>query len=600
MSQTSPEFLALQSAVAGRYSLERELGRGGMGVVFLARDVALDRLVAIKLLPPMLAERPEIRDRFVQEARTAAGLSHPNIIPIHAVETTGTLVFFVMGFVEGETLGDRVRRGGPLHTQDGMRLLQEVAWALAHAHAHGVIHRDIKPDNILIERASGRAMVGDFGIARAGRGEVATSGVVGTPQYMSPEQAAGGNVDGRADLYSWAVTAWLALAGRHPFEAKDLAGLLAQHAAAPVPSILEAAPHLPRALGEAIDRCLAKDPADRFADADSLAEAVRSARGSGNEVAPPIRAFLRDTESSSEEIGPYLLVGAGSLGVYWTLFRTDLFAGYVFLPLAAVMVGLAIGRVGQVFFAARTLVHQGYGLGHLRPALAAETERQLEEARHRRLARRGILRDTWGAVIIGIAKTALSYWLTTIDAPFFINFVGAAGLVLFPVFTIRRLWQDFRRGASMWVRVFRSRAGKFLFRIAGIGVPQAAALPAGGEATEVALGSAVEALFGRLGPEDRRRFHEIPALADRLQADAARLRRAVEAGSASSGRLHETVAALENLRLDLLRLHVGTASPADITAHLDEARRIGERIDAELAGRDEVRRLLGPQPTPTT
>ena len=163
----SPEFLALQQAVLGRYSLDRELGRGGMGIVFLARDVALDRPVAIKLLPPEMAASPRARERFLREARAAARLSHPHIVPVHAVEEHGALVLFVMAYVDGETLGARVRRAGALPAAEVMRVVQEVAWALAHAHAHGVVHRDVKPDNILLERESGRALVADFGIARA-------------------------------------------------------------------------------------------------------------------------------------------------------------------------------------------------------------------------------------------------------------------------------------------------------------------------------------------------------------------------------------------------------------------------------------------------
>src|SRR2546429_1363034 len=143
----TPEFLALQELLAGRYSIERELGRGGMGIVLLARDVALDRPVAIKLLPPYLASRPDERERFLQEARTAAGLAHPNIVPIHLVESRGDLVFFVMGFVDGETLRDRVERAGPLSPRLAMKLLQEVAWALGAAHQRGVIHRDVKPED---------------------------------------------------------------------------------------------------------------------------------------------------------------------------------------------------------------------------------------------------------------------------------------------------------------------------------------------------------------------------------------------------------------------------------------------------------------------
>src|SRR5213076_1428848 len=149
----------------------------------LARDVALDRPVAIKLLPPHLAQRPDERERFLQEARTAAGLSHPNIVPIHLVEAHGDIVFFVMGFVDGETLRERVERGGPLPPRLAMKLLQEVAWALGAAH-----HRGVKPDNIMIERATERAVVTDFGIALGSQSVASDGSVTGTARYMSPEQ----------------------------------------------------------------------------------------------------------------------------------------------------------------------------------------------------------------------------------------------------------------------------------------------------------------------------------------------------------------------------------------------------------------------------
>src|SRR2546427_5260469 len=177
----SAEFLALQELLAGRYSIERELGRGGMGIVLLARDVALDRPVAIKLLPPHLAARPDERDRFLQEARTAAGLAHPNIVPIHLVEARGDLVFFVMGFVDGETLRERVERAGPLSPRLAMKLLQEVAWGLGPPHQRGGRDRGLKPHNSMIERATELAVVTDFGIALGRRGGKGAAGpVVGT------------------------------------------------------------------------------------------------------------------------------------------------------------------------------------------------------------------------------------------------------------------------------------------------------------------------------------------------------------------------------------------------------------------------------------
>lgn len=160
-----PEFLSLQAALAGRYSIVREVGRGGMGIVYLAREVALDRLVALKLLPPDMAARPGLRERFLKEARTAARLSHPHIVPIYAVDEVDGFVFFAMAYVEGGTLGERIRDRGPLSNADAVRLLREVSWALGYAHLNGVVHRDVKPENILLEQASGRAMVTDFGIA---------------------------------------------------------------------------------------------------------------------------------------------------------------------------------------------------------------------------------------------------------------------------------------------------------------------------------------------------------------------------------------------------------------------------------------------------
>src|SRR4051812_23859202 len=227
----SPDVLALERAVAGRYALERELGRGGMGIVMLARDLSLERPVALKLLPAMLAAQPVLRERFLREARTAAGLSHPNIVPIHAVEEVETIVFIAMAFVDGETLTERVRRTGPLPAREVARIMREVAWALAYAHGRGIVHRDIKPDNILIERASGRAMVTDFGIARPTTSSVSEQltlegQLIGTAAFMSPEQGAGEPVDGRSDLYALGGVGFYALTGRAPFEATTLEAIL--------------------------------------------------------------------------------------------------------------------------------------------------------------------------------------------------------------------------------------------------------------------------------------------------------------------------------------------------------------------------------------
>src|SRR5437870_3471603 len=232
-------FLDFQSVLAGRYSLERELGRGGMGVVYLAREVRLDRLVAIKLLPPGRAGDERLRERFLREARTAAKLSHPHIIPIFAVDEVDAFVFFAMAYVAGETLTERVRRRGPLAPSEAGRVLREVAWALAYAHSQGLVHRDVKPDNIMLEAASGRVLVADFGIAGLVRGAAGLGGgeVIGTPEFMSPEQALGEELDPRSDLYALGVTAFFVFTGRLPFEAASATEVLAKQVTAPPPNV---------------------------------------------------------------------------------------------------------------------------------------------------------------------------------------------------------------------------------------------------------------------------------------------------------------------------------------------------------------------------
>src|SRR2546425_69245 len=351
------EFLALQELLAGRYSIERELGRGGMGIVLLARDVALDRPVAIKLLPPHLAARPDERDRFLQEARTAAGLAHPNIVPIHLVEAHGDLVFFVMGFVDGETLRERVERGGPLPPRLAMKLLQEVAWALGAAHQRGVIHRDVKPDNIMIERATERAVVTDFGIAlgsRAGKAESAGGPVVGTARYMSPEQACGEPVDARSDLYSLGATFFYALTGRAPFEAGNAPAIITKHVYEIAPLVHALRPEVPAKLGAVVDRLLRKAPPERFQTADDLARVPGELRGRDFRAPPLLRAFVRNAQVST------------------------------LVLLASVLAGKGMGIIGailifQLVAVARRLLKDGYTFDDIRAALLAERQVQLEE-----------------------------------------------------------------------------------------------------------------------------------------------------------------------------------------------------------------------------
>lgn len=231
---------ALEAKLGGQYRVLRLLGRGGMGAVYLARDLTLEREVAIKVVRPSSDARG-MYDRFRREAKTAAKLSHPNIVPLHAFGEVDGMPYFVMGFVRGESLAERMRRDGKLPEEETRRILGEIAGALDHAHRLGVVHRDVKPDNVLLEDASGRALLTDFGIAKTmNHGETLTQhgSVVGTPHYMSPEQAAGrSDIDGRSDIYSLGIMGYTMVAGRLPFEGNSAADILARHLTQEPPSL---------------------------------------------------------------------------------------------------------------------------------------------------------------------------------------------------------------------------------------------------------------------------------------------------------------------------------------------------------------------------
>ena len=270
----TPNDSLLATALAGRYTIERELGQGGMATVYLARDLRHERLVALKVLRPELAASLG-SERFLREIKLAAQLQHPHILPLHDSGDAAGFLYYVMPYVEGESLRARLARLGELPVHDAVKILIEVTDALAYAHERGVVHRDIKPDNVLL---SGRhALVADFGVAKAvseatGRQQLTTAGVaLGTPAYMAPEQAtADPNIDHRADIYALGVLAYELVAGRPPFVGRTSQETLAAHLTQPPPPLCTQRPACPPSLESVIMRCLEKRPADRWQSADDL------------------------------------------------------------------------------------------------------------------------------------------------------------------------------------------------------------------------------------------------------------------------------------------------------------------------------------------
>ena len=288
--QSGGSLAELQARLAhtlqSRYRVREILGAGGMGVVFLADDLGLDRAVAIKLLPPEVSGDATVVSRFRREAKTAARLDHPGIIPIYRVENEGGLDYFIMKYVSGRSLEAVLREESSLSIPFALRVLREASAALAHAHAHGVVHRDVKPANIMLD-GDERVILTDFGISHASRRatpedtteprltEVGTA--IGTPQYMAPEQAVGQTVDGRADQYALAIVGFEMLAGRVPFDDETPHAIIHRQISEAPPDLLTLRPDVPRHVAACIAKGLRKSPASRFATMEEFALALDDA-----------------------------------------------------------------------------------------------------------------------------------------------------------------------------------------------------------------------------------------------------------------------------------------------------------------------------------
>ncbi len=601
-----PLFTTVQRALAGQYSLEREIGRGGMGVVFLAREVELGRLVALKVLPPALAADRATRDRFLREARTAAGLSHPHIVPIHRVGESGEIVYFSMMFVEGETLGERLRARGPLALSAATRMLREISQALAYAHGRGVVHRDIKPDNILLERTSGRALVTDFGIAGSPHVDASESErIVGTVHFMSPEQAAGLRVDARSDLYSLGVLAHLALSGRLP---QPVSPGTPRDALDIRTSLAAFAPSTPRNLTAAIDRLLAPDPADRWTSAEAFAAAVDAGAATRPALPAPIRAWLAAQDPWRV---PYFLWSAG-----WLVTAANEAMGYDRTFFLFSLVLSTIPLIPAVLFQLRTvrrLLDAGYTLDDVRAALPAWEAEENEE-----LTAREDDRPTWLAPVartFAWGAVALVALLGTGELQPFVGelgraiiiIAGAAALPLLTALGIPVLPDVVMADKPLRRHFWEGALGRGVERLMLRG--RRALAPANAfRPTELVVRSAIDALWRSLPTAYREHLADVPVVVKRLEAHAARARGTLlrleepaasgpsDAFDAMRARarhdLEASVTALESIRLDLLRVFGGDADLAPTTTVLQAARRVDEDLTRLREAQREAERVV--------
>jgi serine/threonine-protein kinase len=549
MTQPDAHFFALQEALAGKYSLETELGRGGMGIVYLALDVQLDRPVALKVLPEHLAINQVLRERFLREARTAAKLSHPNIVPIHSVDVVGDFVFFAMAYVAGESLGERIRRRGPLAPSECLRILREVSFALSYAHSQGVIHRDVKPDNILLEEGTGRALVADFGIAGiVGDADALEEGeIVGTVEFMSPEQAAGGRLDFRSDLYSLGMVAYYALTGSLPFKSDSVTTTLEHVRNAPVPSVESVTTNAPRRLARIVDKCLKKSPDERFDSADRMAETLDALSTARKQIPVAVRSFLYDPIDLGGDAPAYFTIA--SLAALPMVAATLQLPGFgaILAAFAAFVVGAPTVLVPP---RVRRLISSGNGMADLEIGLRQDLEQRKEESpqlpRSRFSRIRSLLRK---ASLAGMGGSWSLFWILTmfvmggiggvINVPVEVYegititllTIGSASTAGFVLASIAPGTDDEQRSlkkAERRLRFWQSPLGKTIFKLSGVGLrKRIAEVRATHRPTEIQIGLAVEALFGALPKETRKEVGDVPAIVERLENDARQLRKLV-------------------------------------------------------------------------
>ncbi|MGI8766967.1 MAG: protein kinase domain-containing protein [Gemmatimonadaceae bacterium] len=640
----------LARVLAANYELEHEIGRGGMGIVYRARDRRLKRAVAVKLLPPDLAYRSDIRSRFLKEAETSAQLSHPSIVPIYTVEEADNLVFFIMGLVHGDTIAQRLRERGPMAPDEVRRALREVADALAYAHGRNVVHRDIKPDNVLLDNDSGRAMVTDFGIARAvSEGtdtRLTTTGLaIGTPAYMSPEQCAGDRgVDGRSDLYSLGVLGYQMLSGDLPFAAANTPAMFVKHLTErPRPLTDRCA--APADLDAVVMRCLEKDPADRFPSAAAMVDAldgrapVAAPRSAGGRPEAPVQYGAQYQAQNpapypaqypmrpAPDVRPSYSPANPTERVRWEAPQVRKYRKGLVTWLAFSAAFIPLGIIGDhAFFFADAMWGIGIASGYAklwnkgydwrdvfrqpRDALFADVvnekiddaralfDVQKREASRERLRAR--MRDGRGLAMSPPLMESLpagspARGVTGFDAP-----VSPEVAASYPVVQeaaaarsdIHRMMDalpsDDRKQLPDVVASADALYGRIELLVATMHDLDRANVPGLGEATE----REVNELEAEANPLDEDASERRALRLAQLRRQRISLRDLRSRRDLAAQKLARCVTAMQSMRLDLSRLATGTRSYQSVTQVAEQAMQLGREVDAVLYAQDEIARTL--------
>jgi serine/threonine-protein kinase len=613
------------------YELDCEIGRGGMGVVYRAKDRRLKRIVAIKVLPPELAFRSEIKTRFLREAETAAQLNHPNIVDIYAVDEMENIVFFVMAYITGDNLAKRLHDHGALSVDETRRTMRDVADALAYAHERGVVHRDIKPDNILIDAQSGRPMVTDFGIARAvsdGDSRLTATGIaIGTPTYMSPEQAAGERtIDGRSDLYSLGILGYQMLTSEPPFVANSTPAILVKHISErPIP-VDQRRADVPRDLANIIMTLLEKDPANRFPSATAVVTALDTGKMPHIERAPssypadnlpappPGRTSATYNGGRDEErypvaaptpeewrrweapqvanfrrkLAPYLFVN-GVIVLASIVGSTDFFG---FTVLWSIYLAFKYAKLWADGYDWRDVFRQPRDrdlidvaddfLTYLRGIMNRDQRKAMREQRRARLGRGGNERA---------ALASLAAGSPTDDV---VRAAGAYGDRIRRAETDRaeilRLLERMPSGERSRIPDVGRSADKLAEKVRYLAIALSDLdRTAGGNGAE-SLEAEIARLEGAANPLDESGSDERV----RRLAHLKRQRRAVADVSGRrdsvAAKLETCLVALQNVKLDLIRLNAGSQTPQHITSLAMDALNLADSVDSALYVSDEMGR----------